>query len=106
MIAIAAPRTAGWRARPRNRSKPATAAPRATRAAISRYGPGRFQSVRPTEWEKSLMARLTATFASRERRTAKTAQRTAMRSQNGPVVAATAEPRVREAAKAIAAHAA
>jgi hypothetical protein len=52
------------------------------------------------------MAWLTAMFASKERSTAKTAQRTAMRSQNGPVLVASAEPRAREAVNAIAAHSA
>ena len=60
----------------------------------------------PAEWEKARMARLTAMFASNDRRTANSAQRIAMRSQNGPVRAATPLPRAREAANASAAHAA
>jgi hypothetical protein len=52
------------------------------------------------------MALLTATFASRKRRIANKAQRTAIRSQNGRVLVATAGPLVRDAAKAMAAHAA
>jgi hypothetical protein len=52
------------------------------------------------------MAWLTAMFASTERRTAKTAQRIAMRSQNGPVRAAAPLARAREAANASTAQAA
>ena len=52
------------------------------------------------------MAWLTTMFASNERRTAKTAHRIAMRSQNGPVRAAAPLPRAREAANASSAQAA
>jgi hypothetical protein len=46
------------------------------------------------------MARLTAMFASNDRRIANTAQRIATRSQNGPVRAVGLLPRAREAANA------
>ena len=52
------------------------------------------------------MARLTTMFASNERSTENTAQRIAMRSQNGPVRAAAPVPRAREAANASTAQAA
>jgi hypothetical protein len=56
-------------------------------AAIMMYGPGRCQSVRPVDREKSVKASLTVICASMTRRRAKTAQTTAIRSQKaaGPL---------------------
>jgi hypothetical protein len=73
------------------------------KATIMMYGPGRFQSVRPEEWEKSRTAALTAICASNARRIANRAQTIAIRSQNGAVPAVAAFERDLEALKAMSA---
>jgi len=80
------------------------AAPNATSAAIMMYGPGRFQSVRPAECEKSRTAALTAICASNALSSAKRPHTIAIRNQNGAVPAVAGSDRILDAFNAIRAH--